>query len=154
VGFATTNGEMIAGLEPARSSMAAIDWLVSVGAVPTVCVFRPVQGTAYAGLPPPDPREVLPVFQHLYRRCMEAGLPIGVAPNVRVSIVLTPEECVGLLPPGERRRWPARRFAWAVLRRVAAASVRCDVRRARRGKPVGVRAFLRRGRSRGPAEPR
>ena len=49
-----TNGEIIAGLEPAASSIAAIDWITSVGAVPTVCVFRPLVGTDLAGLEPPE----------------------------------------------------------------------------------------------------
>ena len=40
-----TNGEIIAGLEPPESSIRAIDWITSVGAIPTVCVFRPLVGT-------------------------------------------------------------------------------------------------------------
>ena len=60
-----TNGEIIVGLEPPESSIKAIDWITSVGAIPTVCVFRPLAGTDYSdvaaaadgaarpGLPPP-----------------------------------------------------------------------------------------------------
>ena len=44
-----TNGEIIAGLEPPESSIRAIDWITSVGAIPTVCVFRPLVGTDLAG---------------------------------------------------------------------------------------------------------
>ena len=40
-----TNGEIIAGLEPPEDSIRAIDWITSVGAIPTVCVFRPLAGT-------------------------------------------------------------------------------------------------------------
>ena len=40
-----TNGEIIAGLEPPEDSIRAIDWITSVGAIPTVCVFRPLIGT-------------------------------------------------------------------------------------------------------------
>ena len=43
-----TNGEIIVGLEPPESSIQAIDWITSVGAIPTVCVFRPLAGTDYA----------------------------------------------------------------------------------------------------------
>lgn len=132
--FPTTNGELIAGLEPPENSMQAIDWLTGIGAVPTVCVFRPVPGTAYQGLPPPRVAEMQPIFEHLYRRTMEAGLPVGVAPGVRVSIVLTPEECRWLLPPSERGRWPLRRLKWRTLRQLAGWKVRRDVRRARRRK--------------------
>jgi hypothetical protein len=35
---------------------------------------------------------MIPVFRRMYEACMEHGLPIGVAPNVKVSLVLLPEE--------------------------------------------------------------
>jgi len=97
-----TNGEIIAGLEPPESSIAAIDWITSVGAIPTVCVFRPLSGTDLADLEPPETEELIPVFRRLYEACMERGLPIGLAPNVHVSLVLLPEECRSLSP----RRYP------------------------------------------------
>src|SRR6185503_8840856 len=77
-----TNGEIIAGLEPAESSMRAIDWITSVGAVPTVCVFRPLVGTDLEAAPPPRTEEMLPVFRRLWESCMEHALPVGVAPNI------------------------------------------------------------------------
>ena len=91
-----TNGEIIAGLEPPESSIAAIDWITSVGAVPTVCVFRPLVGTDLADAEPPRTEDLVPVFRRLYEACMEARLPIGCAPNVHVSLVMLPEECRGL----------------------------------------------------------
>lgn len=97
-----TNGEIIAGLEPAESSIKAIDWITGVGAIPTVCVFRPLLGTDLADTPPPRTEDMLPVFTRLYEACMEAGLPIGCAPNVNVSLVLLPEECKRL----SARRYP------------------------------------------------
>jgi hypothetical protein len=109
-----TNGEMIAGLEPPASSIAAIDWLTSVGAIPTVCVFRPLIGTDYAHLPPPATEPLVPVFARLYEACMERGLPIGCAPDVHVSLVLLPEEA----RPLSSRRFPVRE-----LRRRATAVV-------------------------------
>jgi hypothetical protein len=36
---------------------------------------------------------MVPVFRHLYEKCMEAGLPIGAAPDIHVSLVMLPEEC-------------------------------------------------------------
>lgn len=90
--FDTCNGEIIAGLESPESSMKAIDWITGVGAIPTVCVFRPLQGTDYSDVPPPKTEDIIPVFRHLYEACMEKRLPIGVAPNVKVSLVLLPEE--------------------------------------------------------------
>jgi len=91
-----TNGEIIAGLEPPESSIRAIDWITKVGAIPTVCVFRPLRGTDYEDLDPPDAASLVPVFARLYDACMRAGLLIGCAPNILVSLVLLPEECAGL----------------------------------------------------------
>ncbi len=87
-----SNGEIVAGLEPAESSIAAIDWITSVGAIPTVCVFRPLKGTDYEDVPPPKTEDLIPVFRRMYEACMENSLPIGVAPNIKVSLVLLPEE--------------------------------------------------------------
>jgi radical SAM family protein len=88
-----SNGEIIAGIEKPESSIAAIDWITGVGAIPTVCVFRPLKGTDMEDVPPPRPEAMIPVFRRLYEACMERGLPIGVAPNIHVSLVLLPEEC-------------------------------------------------------------
>jgi len=88
-----TNGEIIAGLESPESSMRAIDWITSVGAIPTVCVFRPLVGTDYEDVAPPKTEEMIPVFRHLYEKCMEHGLPVGAAPDIHVSLVMLPEEC-------------------------------------------------------------
>ena len=108
-----TNGEIIAGLEPPESSMRAIDWITSVGAIPTVCVFRPLVGTDLQDANPPRTAELVPVFRRLYEACMERGLPIGCAPNVHVSLVLLPEECRALSP---------RRYPYGTIKRKAMAA--------------------------------
>ena len=87
-----TNGEIIAGLEPPESSIQAIDWLTERGAIPTVCVFRPLLGTDMKDQAPPDSEKLLPVFRHLFETCMKHHLPIGLAPNIHVSLVLLPDE--------------------------------------------------------------
>jgi hypothetical protein len=102
-----TNGEIIAGLEPPESSIRAIDWVTSAGAIPTVCVFRPLVGTDLEGADPPATEDMIPVFRHLYDSCMSRGLPIGCAPNVHVSLVLLPEEC---------RELSAHSFPWERLK--------------------------------------
>jgi hypothetical protein len=56
-------------------------------------VFRPLRGTDYEELDPPATEDLVPVFGRLYDACMERRLPIGLAPNVHVSLVLLPEEC-------------------------------------------------------------
>jgi hypothetical protein len=107
-----SNGEIIAGLEPPESSIAAIDWITSVGAIPTVCVFRPLAGTDMQDAPPPRTEDLVPVFRRLYEACMERGLPIGVAPGIHVSLVLLPEECRWFLDRPNRFFWKeARRRA-------------------------------------------
>lgn len=107
-----TNGEIIAGLESPESSIRAINWVTSVGAIPTVCVFRPLAGTDYAHLPPPEPEPLVPVFARLYDACMEHGLPIGCAPNIHVSLVMLPEECAGL----SKKRYPLKQLKLAALK--------------------------------------
>jgi hypothetical protein len=121
-----TNGEIIAGLEAPESSIAAINWMTSVGAIPTVCVFRPLRGTDYEQLPPPDAEALIPVFRRLYDACMEQGLPIGCAPNVNVSLVLLPEECRSLSARSFRRQ----RLSLAVKKRIFASVFARNTRRA------------------------
>jgi hypothetical protein len=114
-----TNGEIIAGLEPPESSIRAIDWITSVGAIPTVCVFRPLLGTDMADAPPPRTEDLVPVFRRLYEASMEHGLPIGCAPNIHVSLVLLPEEC---------RSFSTRRFPVQSLKlRALGAAVRMGI---------------------------
>ncbi len=109
-----SNGEIIAGLEPAASSIRAIDWITSVGAIPTVCVFRPLSGTDLADHAPPRTEDMVPVFRRLFEACMERGLPIGCAPNVHVSLVMLPEECRSL----SRRRFPWQTLKLEAMKRV------------------------------------
>jgi hypothetical protein len=120
-----TNGEIIAGLEPPESSIAAIDWITGVGAIPTVCVFRPLAGTDYSHLPPPDTEALVPVFRRLYEACMERGLPIGCAPDVHVSLVLLPEEARTL----SDRRFPLQEMRRRAVRAAAGAYLRQRMRR-------------------------
>ena len=125
-----SNGEIIAGLEPPESSIKAIDWITGVGAIPTVCVFRPLSGTDMEDADPPDTEQMVPIFRRLYESCMEKGLPVGLAPNINVSLVLLPEEC-RWFSDRPRRYWRAelkrkalsRLFRWrfeSKLRRYAA----------------------------------
>jgi hypothetical protein len=114
------NGEIIAGLEPPESSIRAIDWITSVGAIPTVCVFRPLAGTDYADVSPPQTEPLIPVFRRLYEACMERGLPIGAAPNIHVSLVMLPEEARWL----SDRRFPLRQLKLKLLSGALALEMR------------------------------
>ncbi len=123
--FHTTNGEIVVGLEPPEKSIEAINWITSVGAVPTVCVFRPLIGTDYEHLPPPCTEELVPVFRRMYEACMERGLMIGVAPNVKVSLVLLPEE--GRYFSDNPNSFTLTRAKHALLRPVFAAALRAKL---------------------------
>ena len=58
---------------------------------PCACSVRFRRPTT-PGVPPPKTEDIVPVFRRLYEATMERGLPIGVAQNVHVSLVMLPEE--------------------------------------------------------------
>ncbi|HEX4822721.1 MAG TPA: radical SAM protein [Candidatus Polarisedimenticolaceae bacterium] len=132
------NGEIIAGLEPPEDSIRAIDWIASVGAIPTVCVFRPLQATDFADVPPPKTEELVPVFRRLYEACMTNGLPIGVADNVHVSLVMLPEEARWL--QHDPRRFWAGELKLKLMRKVFAAQLRRELKRGDSFRNSEVRA--------------
>jgi hypothetical protein len=105
-------------------------------------VFRPVVGTDLENEAPPRTEDMVPVFTRLYEACMEKGLPIGVAPNVHVSLVMLPEECASLSP---RRFW-AQRAKLAVLKTAFRGRFQRSVDRA-----MARSAFRRASRARGGA---
>lgn len=111
-----SNGEIIAGLENPESSIAAIDWITERGAIPTVCVFRPLLGTDLADREPPRTEDMVPVFRRLYEACMEHDLPIGLAPNIHVSLVMLPEE--GRYLVDDPAKYRAKEFKLAVKRKL------------------------------------
>lgn len=85
-------GEIIAGLEEPENTIKAIEDFAKIGAVSTVCIFRPCLGTDFENLNPPQAEEMAPVFRRLYEVCLENRIPVGIAPNIKVSLVLLPEE--------------------------------------------------------------
>ena len=131
-----TNGEIIVGLEPPESSIQAIDWITSVGAIPTVCVFRPLAGTDYADMPAPQTEPLIPVFRRLYEACMEKGLPVGVAPNIHVSLVLLPDECRSL----SDRSFPLQTLKLKLMGRAAKLMVGRNIRNAQARAKAGASA--------------
>ena len=86
------SGEVIAGIEPIAETLKAIDRIANLGAFPTVCVFRPTIGSDMALFPPPSYADVRQVMAHVYEACRAHWLPIGVAPNIEVSLVVNPDE--------------------------------------------------------------
>ena len=86
------SGEIIAGVEPIEDTLRAIDYITGVGAFPTVCIFRPVIGSDMEDHPSPDFDEMVGVMQHMYRACRRRGIPIGLAPNIEVSLIVNPDD--------------------------------------------------------------
>lgn len=86
------SGEIIAGLEPTESSIKAVEFNASFGAVSTVCVFRPCEGTDLEKQNPPEPNRISPVLARMYEVCLERSIPYGIAPNIRTAMVHLPEE--------------------------------------------------------------
>ena len=91
-GKGRVSGELVAGLESPDETIKAIERFAKIGAVSTVCIFRPCLGTAFENLVPPQPEMMAPVFKRLYEVCIENGIPTGIAPNIKVSLVILPEE--------------------------------------------------------------
>src|SRR5204863_7292939 len=78
--------------EPIANTLAAIDRIVALGAFPTVCVFRPTAGAGMEDWPSPPYEEMRTVMEHVYGACRVNWLPIGVAPNIEVSLVVNPDD--------------------------------------------------------------
>jgi hypothetical protein len=122
------SGEIIAGIEPARNTLQAIDEIAALGAFPTVCIFRPTVGSDMADWPAPQYGEMRRVMQHLYEACRRHWLPIGAAPNIEVSLVVNPDEAALLADHSagfyayEAYRWLARTAAAPVFRHRMRAS--------------------------------
>ncbi|MHC4135035.1 MAG: radical SAM protein [Planctomycetota bacterium] len=99
------SGEIIAGNEPLESTLAAIDYITDLGAFPTVCIFRPLIGSGMQDDPSPGYEDMLAVMQHVWARCRDRGVPIGLAPNIEVSLVVQPTDAAYLARGTLRDRW-------------------------------------------------
>jgi len=127
------SGEIIAGLEPVDSTIAAIERITSVGAFPTVCAFRPTVGSDMEDWPPPDPDDMRQVLAAVYAACRRHHVPIGIAPNIEVSLVVNPDDAALLAPvtPGM-----VAYELWRRALRLAARPVFARRMRARAGSPL------------------
>lgn len=86
------SGEIIAGIEPVENTIGGIERIVSSGAFPTVCIFRPTVGSEMAGWPSPAYEDMRRVMVAMYETCRRHRMPIGIAPNIEVSLVVTPDD--------------------------------------------------------------
>ena len=92
------SGELIAGIEPAANTIEGIERIARAGAFPTVCIFRPTAGSGMAHWPPPDYDEMRAVMAAMYDACRRHYIPIGLAPNIEVSLVVNPDDAALLAP--------------------------------------------------------
>jgi hypothetical protein len=92
------SGQLVAGIEPIAHTLAGIERIVSAGAAPSVCIFRPTIGAAMADWPPPKYEEMRQVMLAMYDACRRHRMPIGVAPNIEVSLVVSPDDAALLAP--------------------------------------------------------
>jgi hypothetical protein len=92
MGKGRVSGEIIAGVEPIEDTFHAIEYIVRFGAFPMVCIFRPLTGADMENYPPPAFSDMVRVFRHVYETCRVYNLPIGIAPNINVSLSLPPED--------------------------------------------------------------
>lgn len=93
------SGEIIAGIEPIEKTIAGIDYIAGLGAFPTVCIFRPTIGSDMQDWPSPSYDDMRAVMAHVYEACRRHWLPIGVAPNIEVSLVVNPDDAALLARP-------------------------------------------------------
>ena len=77
-------------------------------------------------MPPPQTEPLVPVFRRLYEACMRRGLPIGVAENVHVSLVMLPEEARWL--QDDPNRFWAGELKLKLMRKVFRSQFRRELR--------------------------
>lgn len=92
------SGEIIAGIEPVANTLVAIDRITAAGAFPTICIFRPTIGSQMSDWPPPDYHDMRTVMAAMYDACRRHRIPIGLAPNLEVSLVVNPDDAALLAP--------------------------------------------------------
>ena len=125
------SGEIIAGIEPIEQTIAAIDRIASVGAFPTVCIFRPTIGSDMQDWASPPYDDMRRVMVALYDACRRHRVPIGLAPNIEVSLVVNPDDTALL---AERTASFYSYELWRRAMRLAARPVFWSRMRARRRK--------------------
>ncbi len=117
LGKGKVSGEIIAGLEPIEDTLEAIDYITSVGAFPTVCIFRPLIGADLEHYPSPSYEDMHRVFEHMWKALVRNKIPIEIVPNIEVSLVVQPGDAAYLVP--RDRTWKAYRRRNARLRTLA-----------------------------------
>jgi hypothetical protein len=92
------SGELIAGIEPIENTINGIERITRAGAFPTVCIFRPTIGSDMEDWAPPSYDDMRRVMAAMYDACRRHRIPIGLAPNIEVSLVVNPDDAAMLAP--------------------------------------------------------
>jgi len=124
------SGELIAGIEPIDRTIDGIEQITRAGAFPTVCIFRPTIGSEMAGCAPPEYADMRTVMMAVYDACTRHRIPIGLAPNIEVSLVVTPDDAAMLAPRD------ASFYRYELWRRSLRVATRPMFRHRLRSKPV------------------
>ena len=127
------SGELIAGIEPTERTIEGIDQITRAGAFPTVCIFRPTVGSDMAEWAPPAYDNMRRVMAAVYDACRRHRIPIGLAPNIEVSLVVNPDDAA-LLAPRDYRF-----YAYELWRRGLRAAARPIFRSRLRPRPAVLR---------------
>ena len=114
MGKGRVSGEIIAGVEPIEDTLKAIDFITGLGAFPTVCIFRPTIGADMERHPVPRYEDMRVVMEHMWDSCRRNGIPIGLAPNIEVSLIVNPDDARYL--PKRGPAWYAYEAKLALLR--------------------------------------
>jgi hypothetical protein len=133
----SVSGELIAGIEPIDRTIEGIEMITRAGAFPTLCVFRPTIGSEMEGWSPPRYEDMRRVMLAMYDACRRHRIPVGLAPNIEVSLVVTPDDAA-LLAPRDRRFYAYE--AWRRTMRMAARRLF-----QRRLKPAQLRPLAAQG---------
>jgi hypothetical protein len=124
------SGELIAGIEPIDRTIDGIEQITRAGAFPTVCIFRPTIGSEMAECAPPDYADMRTVMMAVYDACARHRIPIGLAPNIDVSLVVTPDDAAMLAPRD------ASFYCYELWRRSLRVATRPVFRHRLRSKPL------------------
>ncbi|MCI0606487.1 hypothetical protein L0156_26180 [bacterium] len=115
LGKGSCSGEIIAGVEPLEDTINAIDYVTDIGAFPTVCIFRPVIGSDMESYPSPRYEDMVDIMRYMYERCRKKGIPIGIAPNIEVSLIVQPDDGRYLVPRNLAFHWNEWMLKWKRL---------------------------------------
>lgn len=126
------SGEIIAGVEPVERTIEAIDIITAHGAFPTVCIFRPTVGSDMESWPPPSYEDMRDVMQYVYEACRRHWLPIGAAPNIEVSLVVTPDDAALLADRDSKF------YGYEAYRRFVRVAARPLFKRSMKAHRVGI----------------